>query len=130
MERYRTTRYSRCVTPSVSLSTVCSSSIRRGSWSNSRRPRAHQPDPLLRGDLPGLRERTLDPVGNQRKHWSGLAGGLVGDHEARYVAQRPLPAHASIELSYDRRPMITAPVSSTKLPYTRSNTDGSSNAQL
>ena len=26
--------------------------------------------------------------------------------------------------------MITAPVSSTRLPYTRSNTEGSSNAQL
>src|SRR5918994_2048253 len=35
---YRTTRYARCVTPSVSVSPVCSSSIRCGSRSNRLRP--------------------------------------------------------------------------------------------
>ena len=29
--------------------------------------RAHEPDPLLAGGLPRLRERTLDPVGDERE---------------------------------------------------------------
>ena len=36
----------------------------------------------------------------------------------------------SVELSYERRPMITAPVSFRRSPYTCSKTDGSSNIQL
>src|SRR5436309_4154948 len=73
--------------------------------------RAHQPDPLLRSDFLGLREGTLDPVGGEREYRLRARGWPVGDHEARPSPSGPLSPHASIELSYDRRPMITAPVS-------------------
>ena len=93
--------------------------------------RAHEPDPFLAGCHPRLRERILDslPVTNV-KIGSAPAGGSCATTKHGTSPSGPLLLQLSIELSYERRPMITAPVSSIRLPYTRSNTDGSSNAQL
>src|SRR5215203_1614601 len=154
---YRSTRYARCVTPSVSVSPVCSSSIRCGSRSNRRRPppsrtlirwiRISSTRPAARNcwsKLAPMSPIRLSPATSwafarapsipsvtKVNTGSALAGGLwVTTKHGTTSPNGPLPPQASIELSYDRRPMITAPVSSTSLPYTRSNTDGSSNAQL
>ena len=54
--------------------------------------RAHEADPLLTGGLLRLRERTLDPVGDEREHRVRVADRVVRDDEARDVAERALAA--------------------------------------
>ena len=61
---------------------------------------------------------------------SGLVGDLWVITKHGTSPSGPFPPHSPIELSYVRRPMTTAPVSAIRLPYTRSNTDGSANIQL
>jgi hypothetical protein len=61
--------------------------------------RAHQPDPLRAGDFLGLRERALDPVGDEREDGSEVAGGLWVTTKQGTSPNGPLPPHASIELS-------------------------------
>jgi hypothetical protein len=51
---------------------------------------AHEPDPLVGGDLLSLREGTLDPVGDEREHRVRARRRPVGDDEARDLAQRTL----------------------------------------
>ena len=51
---------------------------------------AHEPDPLVGGDLLGLREGTLDPVGDEREYRVRARWRPVGDDEARDLAQRTL----------------------------------------
>src|SRR5918995_4956353 len=113
---YRTTRYARCVTPSVSVSPVCSSSIRCGNRSKRRRPppsrtltrwiRISSTRPAARNCWStlapmspirlspaiswGLRQSALDPVGDEGEHRVRARGRPVGDHEARDIAKRTL----------------------------------------
>ena len=54
--------------------------------------RAHQPDPLLAGGLLRLRERTLDPVGDEREDRVRVRERVVRDDEARDLAERALAA--------------------------------------
>src|SRR6266542_2443041 len=52
--------------------------------------RAHQPDSLVAGRFPGLREGTLDPVRDEREHRVRARGRVVSDYEARDVAEGAL----------------------------------------
>ena len=51
---------------------------------------AHEPDPLVAGDLLGFREGMVDPVGDEREYRVRARRRPVGDDEARDLAQRAL----------------------------------------
>jgi hypothetical protein len=60
---------------------------------------AHEPDPLVGGDLLGFREGTLDPSVTNVNTGSELVGGLWATTKHGTSPSGPLPPHASIELS-------------------------------
>ena len=60
---------------------------------------AHEPDPLVGGDLLGLREGTLDPVGDEREYRARARRRPVGDDEARDLALDMLMSITTLPMS-------------------------------